>query len=113
MNIPNIRNKIKGQGRILLILVLLACLSGVSFYIGYSARAEADTGSPVIIQCPKEAYIQKASEAQKGVFLASRNGSKYYPLECPGASRIKEENKVWFSSEEEAINAGYDRTTSC
>ena len=33
------------------------------------------------------------------LFLASVNGSKYYPKNCPAASRIKEENRIWFSTQ--------------
>lgn len=43
----------------------------------------------------------------KGLFVASRGGTKYYWPWCSWAERIKEENKVWFNSEAEARQAGY------
>lgn len=41
-------------------------------------------------------------------FVASVNGTKYYYPDCGDVSRIKEENKVWFATEQEAIRAGYE-----
>lgn len=48
-----------------------------------------------------------------GTYVASRNGTKYYPPECSGASRIKDENKIWFNSVSEAENAGFTQSASC
>jgi len=38
---------------------------------------------------------------------------KYHFLWCPGAKQIKEENKLFFNSEEEAIAAGYSLAGNC
>lgn len=46
-------------------------------------------------------------------FVASRNGTKYYPKGCSGINRIKEENRIYFETEEEAQGAGRTRTTTC
>lgn len=46
-------------------------------------------------------------------FVASKNGTKYYLPGCSGASRIKEENKVWFESTTEAENAGFTPAANC
>lgn len=51
--------------------------------------------------------------SKSGMFIASKNGTKYHFPWCPGAQSIKEENKVWFSSEEEAKNAGYAPASNC
>ena len=50
---------------------------------------------------------------EKGAFVASKNGTKYYPSNCSSVSRIKEENKVYFNTEQEAKNAGLSRTSTC
>lgn len=50
---------------------------------------------------------------ESGAFVASKNGTKYHFPWCPGAQRIKEENKVWFSSEEEAKKSGYAAASNC
>jgi len=46
-------------------------------------------------------------------YVASKNGKMYYSLGCSGAKRIKEENKVWFSSAEDAEKSGYAKASSC
>lgn len=51
--------------------------------------------------------------AQGGQYVASKNGSAYYLPFCGGASRIKEENKVWFSSKAEAEAKGYRPAKNC
>ena len=41
-------------------------------------------------------------------FVASINGTKYYFTSCSEVKRIKEENQVFFKTEQEAIDAGYE-----
>lgn len=47
------------------------------------------------------------------LFVASKNGAKYYYPWCSGAGRIKEENKIWFSSANEAQQAGFAPAANC
>ena len=47
------------------------------------------------------------------VYVASKNGSKYYFPWCSGAKRISEKNKVWFSSKSEAEKMGYSISLNC
>lgn len=46
-------------------------------------------------------------------FVASKNGTAYHFPWCPGALRIKEENKIWFETKEEAEKAGYKPAGNC
>jgi len=46
-------------------------------------------------------------------YVASKNGTKFHHLTCPGASQIKESNKIFFHSPEEAERAGYTRAANC
>ncbi|OGD32357.1 hypothetical protein A3C91_04845 [Candidatus Azambacteria bacterium RIFCSPHIGHO2_02_FULL_52_12] len=46
-----------------------------------------------------------------GTYVASRNGKNYYKLSC--RNTIKETNKVYFTSEEDAKKAGYAPSASC
>ena len=46
-------------------------------------------------------------------FVASKNGKMYYTLDCGGAKRIKVENQIYFNSEIEAQEAGYQRSLTC
>lgn len=64
------------------------------------------TGSPVQPK-PTVAAAQKTVESP-GAFVASVNGKKYYTPSCKEVRRIKEENLVWFDSEEEAKESGYE-----
>lgn len=57
----------------------------------------------------REAFI-KPGELN---FVASKNGTKYYFPWCGGVKTIKSENKIWFSSREEAEKAGYAPAKNC
>jgi len=48
-----------------------------------------------------------------GNFLASINGEAYYPKDCAAANRIKEENRIWFNTKEEAEIQGYRPAQNC
>lgn len=48
-----------------------------------------------------------------GNFLASINGKAYYPKDCAAANRIKEENRIWFNTKEEAEAQGYKLAQNC
>lgn len=48
----------------------------------------------------------ESSVASKG-FVASKTGKKYYPADAAAAKKIKEENRVYFATKEEAKAAGY------
>ncbi len=48
-----------------------------------------------------------------GEYVASKSGTKYHLPWCPGAGQIKEENKIWFKSKEEAERAGYTPAANC
>lgn len=53
---------------------------------------------------------QSASDLK---FVASKNGSKYYPIDCKSAESIKEENRVFFGTAEEAEASGKTKSTKC
>lgn len=54
-----------------------------------------------------------AENSSEFSILASKNGTKWYFAHCSGANRIKEENKIYFSSIEEAENRGLEKATGC
>src|SRR3989338_8575719 len=49
----------------------------------------------------------------QGKYVASKNGTAYHFPWCPGALRIKEENKIWFETKEAAEKAGYKPAGNC
>lgn len=49
----------------------------------------------------------------KGKYVASKSGTSYHYPWCQGALKIKEENKIWFQTKEEATKAGYKPAGNC
>ena len=45
--------------------------------------------------------------------VASKNGTRYYLPGCSGVGRIQDQNKVYFNSEKEALDAGYSKASGC
>lgn len=70
-------------------------------YVGIEAPREANSDARRPIMLSHDNYV------------ASVNGSRYYAPWCGGAGRIKEENKVWFSSKADAEQAGYTPAKTC
>lgn len=54
-----------------------------------------------------------ANPPTAGQVVVSKNGTKYHALWCPGASQIKEENKIFYSSVAEAEASGYTPAANC
>ena len=48
-----------------------------------------------------------------GKYVASKNGTKYYLSTCSGAKRIKDENKIWFASVDDAKASGRTPSSTC
>lgn len=90
-----------------------------------AAVASSLTEATTTLEKPSqmEEYAPKTAsvKSEKGVpvakdalqYVASKNGSKYYLLSCSGVKRIKEENKIYFPSPEEARKAGYAPALNC
>lgn len=51
--------------------------------------------------------------SSKGKYVASKSGTSYHYPWCQGALKIKEENKIWFQTREEAEKAGYKPAGNC
>lgn len=108
----------------LIIVVVIILVGIISFGLGrlskireskvpitISAGAAAVQIKPVL--SPEMAQNESAIPDQGGMLVGSKNGTKYHYPWCSGALRIKEENKVWFSSVEEALKAGYTPASNC
>lgn len=67
----------------------------------------------VHVSPPPAPAAAAAAITSGGKYVASKNGKAYYFPWCGTVSRIKEENKVWFNSEEEARKAGYEPAKNC
>lgn len=56
--------------------------------------------------------VQTTSSSKKE-YVGSKNGSKFHLLTCPGAKQISDENKVYFSSKQDAQKQGYTPASNC
>lgn len=107
-------------------IALLIFLTGfASFGLGQLSILWSDT-QPITIEdaAPKNtatarkrapAALQQAvaAFATQGTYVASKSGAAYHYPWCSGAKRIKEENKVWFETIEDAKRAGYRPAANC
>ncbi len=55
----------------------------------------------------------KTVSAGEGTYVASKSGTKYYLPSCSGVSKIKEENKIYFTTVADAEAAGYSAAANC
>lgn len=56
---------------------------------------------------------QVLNKSNQKSFVASKNGKKYHYVWCESASGIKDENKIFFATKEEAKAAGYEPAANC
>ncbi len=70
-------------------------------------------GLPVQVGLPARTDLTAQISLPMGNFLASINGKAYYPKDCAAGNRIKEENRVWFDTKEEAEIQGYQPAQNC
>lgn len=92
----------------LILIIFLATFS--SFGLGRFSATES-ARPPVKVGVAEEA--EPRGMAVGGLIVASRSGTAYHFPWCSGASQIKEENKLWFASEEAARKAGYAPSKNC
>jgi hypothetical protein len=79
-----------------------------------ASPAKAVSSDTVTIQSPTplDNIVTDSAGVAKN-YVASKSGTRYYTLTCSGASRIKEENKIYFSSSAAAKAAGYTPALNC
>lgn len=65
----------------------------------------ADINEPII-----EKTIIKSKEFP---FVASSRGKYYYPVDCSLSNSLKEENRIYFKTQQEAESRGYIYNTRC
>ena len=68
---------------------------------------------PILSQGQAATALPVRAALKNGSFVASKSGSVYYAIWCSGVSRIREENKVWFQTKEEAKAQGYRPAKNC
>lgn len=68
-----------------------------------SSATESKTADDVVVP----------TETGEIMYVASKSGTKYHLLTCPGAKQIKEENKIFFTTKEDAQKSGYTPASNC
>ena len=93
-------------------LIILACCA--SFWLGLLTGQGMRQGSAKPVAGAEAAFPPAiAPVATSGAYVASKNGTKYYLPDCPGALRISDQNKVWFASKDDAEAEGYQPAANC
>ena len=106
--LKKINIELKGSGFLSIILSLTFIISFINFKSFKAYKAAPNKAfSYMPSKISKEAF---RSESKQYIY-ASKRGTKYYYFNCK--STIKEENKIFFESEEMAERAGYSLAKAC
>jgi hypothetical protein len=110
-----------------ILLSLMAVVLGVVFYAGV-LEGKSTNEQPVVLACtqnvldklsipvqtlamgntpPTTAASAGTTAPQAGMYVGSKNGTKYYSPGCAGAKRISPANYIWFQSAQDAQIQGY------
>ena len=78
-----------------------------------TSGAEGDLTPPAAAVTSTPAPSAQSADTAEGEYVASCNSDKFHRAGCTSAGKILEENRVWFSSAEEALSAGYTPCGRC
>jgi hypothetical protein len=117
------------HGKDILIVVIVILVGLGSFELGRLSKENGPSGVKIEYQDQNEnqtasavssvesvnktaPLIQSSNVAGKNYFASSR-GSKYYSIGCSAGKTIKQENRIYFGTSDEAERAGYMLSSSC
>jgi hypothetical protein len=89
------------------IAIIMSFVAFGSFALGWIAHSQ-QVNKPI-----SSATIELSQNENQAVFVASQNSDVFHYRWCGGAQRINQENKVFFSSQDEARSAGYKPAANC
>ena len=120
--IPKLIKFCKENNRELYLAAVIILVATISFGLGRLSKIREEK-TPITIEnvATSTEIIANTTNSQRAtltvdankIFVASRNGKKYYYGWCASASVIKEQNRIWFSTREEAKKAGYEPAANC
>lgn len=90
--------------------ILVVLVGFASFGLG---RLSASEDSRRMVSIRQTETTEMKPMAIGGQVVASRTGKAYHFPWCPGATSMKETNKIWFKDEEAARSAGYAPAANC
>jgi uncharacterized protein (UPF0333 family) len=132
---PSISNGVKlfiesEKGKDVLVIVILVLVGICAFYLGRlskestgnalkiestgqeaSALGSYQSNTPKVTLNPTVA--EKTQNQGNGNYFASSRGKKYYPNGCSAGKSIKQENRIYFQTSNDAEKAGYTLSSSC
>ncbi len=106
---------------VLLILIAVIAFGLGRYSVSLDSHADYKDMSPIVVNMPPatvsgvstSSNSDSASQIIEKNYVASKKGAKYHHLWCPGAGQIKEENKIYFATKEEAERFGYTPAANC
>ena len=125
--IPKLIKFCKENNKELYLTAVIILVATISFGLGRLSKIREEK-TPITIEnvgTSTEIIVNTSSQPstllQRGrltadankIFVASRNGKKYYYAWCESAKVIKEANRVWFSTADEAEKSGYEPAANC
>ena len=115
--LSNLKQFVKEHESDIILTIGIILIALISFGTGRLTAPETNK-EPIVIEGPTASIEQSVSEVSQptdkettgqGKFVGSINSNKYHWPDCPSAKKITPENQIWFSSEQEAKDAGYVR----
>lgn len=99
---------------IVLLLIVIAFRLGQLESGAYSLQPASGAEVQILQQNTFASSTHSSNEITGSTVVASKNGSVFYPLSnCNAYNRIKEENRVYFLSAQEALGSGFTPTQVC
>jgi hypothetical protein len=107
------------KGKDLMIVLVVILVGIISFYLGRLSTEEAKDGLKIDTNpsneqiSPNLSISERINKNSQGSYFASSRGKKYYPIGCSAGKSLKEENRIYFETANEAEKAGYTLSSSC
>lgn len=104
------------QGKDIMVVLIVILVGLGSFELGRLSKGNTSSGIKIEYKSQTNQKIDQTGNVLSAVnknFFASSRGSKYYSLGCSAGKTIKQENRVYFATSEEAEKAGYTLSSSC
>jgi len=115
--LANIKKLINPYEKDIILAVVIILVALIGFGLGRLSKIKEGKAPLIVENTQNDANAQIAPSISNttadGGVVASKNGTKYHYPWCSGAATIKEENKVTFSTIEEARKAGYLPASNC
>lgn len=97
---------------------LIIAVTLIAFFLGMLyERQQQKHRYPITLGYSDEALMlwnqYQETKSLYQMYYASRNGSVVYPVGCNRGNTIKEENKIYFTNLQQALNQGYREATGC